>query len=283
MGLNGFRARITLLTHPELVSKKLQDFSGNASFVGLTCNTTYELSGGGPFIHRRVLFKSSFPWPVAPIGDGVANAPGGVGPGEYIRPCAQSLADLYTTQCLRRLFIRDTVRGVIDGPTQTVGITVLKDESFNMTGKEDGARRKKKYWNSLKAEPVMRYTLEPSGQFSPSLMNPVASQHVYIADIFSYGLANLDASLPGQKTPSVGPPSGVKEDPSSPQARPTKRSKSDESVRSIDSEMSGTGQGTFSVGGMRENLPDPMHSKENVEDGVARVVTEMKLYFKNVK
>lgn len=279
--MNGFRARILCLTRPGVVQARNPAFDGNVCWVGVTCNTTYELDNGGPFVHRRILFKSTIPWPVGEPRPSGPNPAGGIGPGEYIRTTAQPLSDLVTTQCLRTLFTTDTVRGAISGPVATKGVTVLKDESFTMRGQDDGVRRKKKYWNALKGEPRMQYTLLPDGGFDAQPANSPASQHIYLVDIYSYGLKDLDVSLPDLRTQSADPPSGAKRGVSSPMQPPSgKRTKSE------DSNMSGTGGSEpFSFVGVRENLPgggslsDPMVN-ENKSDGKASIVTEMKLYYK---
>ena len=140
VGLNGFRARVLCLTSPGVVSSKIKGFNGSVQWVGLTCNTTYELTGGGPFIHRRVLFKSSIPWASSIIGDSPNNNSGGPNVDEYIRPVAVDLSNSKLVRCLRQLFTQDTVRGVLQGPTSDVGITVLKNEKIELRGHDDGVR-----------------------------------------------------------------------------------------------------------------------------------------------
>lgn len=221
-------------------------------------------------MHRRVVFKSSIPWPAQLIIPGDSNPPGGISSGDFVRTTAASLSDVGVVGCLRRLFVQDTVRGVVQGATSTVGITVIRDETFNMRGLDDGVRRTKKYWNGLEGEPTMQYNILPSGGFDFSLANAPASQHVYMADIYSYGLVGLDSSLPDPKTQSEGAQSGPA--PAASALPPKKRVKSDDSV------MSGTSTESFGTAGLRASLPDPMRG--NSEMGSASVTTVMKLYFR---
>lgn len=267
LGLNGLKARITILTHPRLAESKGCDFNGRANWLGVTCDTTYELNGAGPFVHRRIIFKSTLPWESGVINAGVDNPSGGLRACEYIRKIATGLSDGKLVGCLRRLFSQDTVRGVVQGPISSLGVTVLKDESFEMKGVEDGVRRHKKYWNSLKGEPVMQYDISPDASFALSLANAPASQHVYLVDIFSYGLGGLEKALPNPSTTAFTAGSGDAQMPSK------KRVKSEDSV------MSGSSNDSFGTGSLRESLLDPM--TEDLEGGVANVTTVMKLYFRN--
>lgn len=274
VGFNGFRARITLLTHPELVSSKISGFNGKANFVGVTCNTTYEISSSGPFTHRRVLFKSTFPWPASLIGAAPDNPAGGFRAGECLRATAGDLSDPKLTGCLRRLFRQDTVRGVLQGATSSLGITVIKDETTSVRGIEDGMRRSKKFWNTLKAEPTMQYNILPTGGFDMSLANAPQSQHVYLADIFSYGLEGLDSSLPGPKTQSAEALFGASAGVSGSDPPAAKR------MRSEDSVMSGGSNESFSMKDLGSVLDNPM--AEDRDGGTASISTEMKLYFRQV-
>jgi hypothetical protein len=154
---------------------------------------------------------------------------------------------------------------------------VLRDEKFAFNGTEDGVRRTKKYWNGFQKEPVMQYNVHPNGVFDFSLANSPASQHLYLVDIFSYGLQGLDSSLPDPKTPSVGAQSGPSAAASSDQ-KPAKRS------RSGDSDMSGVSSGSsgsFGTDSLLDALVDPMH--EDYDEGTVRVTSEMKLYFRKSK
>lgn len=273
VGFNGFRARFTLLTHPSVPNSKVSDFNGRANWVGVTCNTTYELDTAGPFVHRRIIFKSTVPWPAELIAPADANPAGGIGAGEFVRRGVSDLTDIKTVGCLRRLFAQDTVRGVVQGPVGTLGITVLKDETINLRGSDDGFRTEKKYWNSLKSEPTMQYNISTNGSLDMSLANAPQSQHVYLVDIFSFGLAGLDSSLPDLKTQSSEAPSGQSEDASQQGAgRGAKRFKSDDSV------MSDVSTGSFGVSGLKSALVDPM--SQFGEEGQANITTVMKLYFR---
>lgn len=273
IGLNGFRARITCLTTPDVVSSKISGFDGKVYWVGLTCDTTYEIGAPGPFVHRRVLFKSTLPWPSSKITVSQPNPSGGIGSGEYVRATASSLSDAKVVGCLRRLFAQDTIRGVIQGPTTSLGVTILRDETTQLRGVEDGVRRQKKFWNSLKGEKVMQYDILPSGSFDFSLSNAPASQHVYLADIFSYGLQGLDSSLPD---PNVHVDYDAKAAPvegAGGQAnRGSKRSRSDDSV------MSGASDDSFNTSGLKAALADP--TRENAKEGSVNISTVMKVYFK---
>lgn len=266
VNFNGACARLTVLSEKSVPQHKLKEFDGSVDWVGVTCNTTYEVTSGGPFVHRRVLFKSPILWPGSTIVPSADNPGGGLLPGEYSRAVAGSLSEASVNGVLRKLFTTPTVRGCVQGPTRTVAVSVLKDETFNMTGKEDGVRRFKKYWNSLKGEPTMRYKLSTSDGFTNELSEP--SQHIYLLDFFSYGLEGLDRSLPPGRTESKGVQSGM----SGSDGPPIKKQ------RSGDSDMSGT-SGSFGVESIAESLPTI--GDGDAEDGVASVVTEMKVYFKS--
>ena len=242
-------------------TKKISAFNGRLYWVGVTCNTTYEISSGGPFVHRRVLFKSTVPWPGQSIVPADNNASGGLSPGESIRATATSLSDAKLVGCLRRLFKQDTVRGTVQGPTASLGITVLKDETFTMRGLDDGVRREKKYWNSLKSEPMMQYNILPDGSFDFSLANAPQSQHLYLVDIYSYGLQGLDSELPTLQ-------------PSDSQY--TQRSEpSKKRPKTEDTDMD---NGVYSTSSMLHALTDPM--SEDRDDGAVKISTTLKLYFK---
>lgn len=262
LGLNGFCGRVTLLTHPLIPEQRKSDFNGKVKWVGVTCNTTYELNGAGPFVHRRVLFKSSIKWPCQLFGSSAENRAGGIEKGDYIRATVANLDDRGFTACLRRLFQRDTVRGVVQGPTASLGVTVLKDETMSMRGSDDGVRKQKKYWNSLKKEPEMQYNILPSGGFDFSLSNSPESQHIYMVDMFSYGLDDLESPLPELARQGAQADTAPK----------TKRFKSDDTV------MSGGSDESFGTSGLMDALTNPM-VHEDFKAGRANIITEMKLYY----
>ena len=243
--------------------------------VGVTCNTTYEISGSGPFVHRRILFKSTLPWPAGTIAPADPNPSGGVGAGEYIRAVSDTLGDAKLTGCLRRLFAQDTIRGAVQGPTSSLGITVLSDEKKNMRGIDDGVRMEKKYWNTLKREPMMQFNILPTGSFDFSLANAPQSQHVYLVDVFSYGLDGLDSALPDQRMQSTAAQSGPNGGASLP-VRGGKRAKLEQS----EVEMSGTGGEEHVAPDYSQSLRDPMLEFVSEDNGVASVSTVMKIYFK---
>jgi hypothetical protein len=265
VGLNGYRSRFTVLTAPGVVSGKISNFNGTVLWVGLTCNTTYEVLGGGPFTHRRILFASTVPWPAGGFSPRPVDAVTGIGSGECVRDVAKPLSDGTNTACLRRLFQQNTIRGTIQGPVSALGVRVIVDETFRFNGVDDGVRKTKKFWNSFKKEVPMKYMLTPNGTFDTTLQNSPDSQHIFMVDIFSYGLKGLDEDLP------VGGQSNV----DTSQSRGNKRMKSDDSV------MSGYSSSSFGLGGIATSLDDP--TEESFEDGEASIVTEMKLYFKEGK
>ena len=278
VGLNGFKARVTCLTHPGVVSSKISSFDGKVRWVGVTCDTTYEISGAGPFVHRRVLFKSTVPWPAGALSPASPNPSGGVGSGEYIRAVSDTLGNAKLTGCLRRLFAQDTVRGVVQGPTSSLGITVLKNETKNMRGSEDGVRIPQRYWNTLEGEPTMQYNILPTGQFDLSLANAPSSQHVYLVDVFSYGLEGLDSPLPDPKTQLQGVPSGLNGGASLP-ARGGKRAKLEPSEVEMGGVSDDSSTGSTSSEAARP-LRDPMSAFESEDNGWVNITTVMKLYFR---
>ena len=134
-----------------------------------------------------------------------------------------------------------------------------------MNGSDDGVRRFKKYWNPFDREPVMQYEISPDGSLSFSLSNAPASQHLYLVDVFSYGLGGLDSPLPVLSAPSqAASESGA--EPSR-----LKRAKVESSA------MEGV-TSTFSTEKLNAALPDPM---DPTDEGNCKVITEMKLYFQD--
>ena len=265
IGLNGFRARITLLTHPDVPSaKKCSGFDGSVRWVGVTCDTTYEINSAGPFVHRRIFFKSTLAWFCERLAPADPDNPSGLGCGDYARRAATDLSDGKLVGCLRRLFSQKTIRGCVLGPTNPAGLTVLRDETFNMRGIDDGVRRRKKYWNGLQREPTMKYLLQPDGSFDFSLSNSPESQHIYMVDIFSYGLGGLESSLPDIVDVSASKMSGLNVDTQ----KPAKR------VKMEDSAMSGTS----SEVPREPTFTNPMHEDGN--RGICKITTTMKLYYR---
>ncbi|KAK3669960.1 hypothetical protein LTR78_010132 [Recurvomyces mirabilis] len=264
VGLNGFISRVTLLTYPDLVRDKCHESSGKVKWVGVTCNTTYELTDGGPFVHRRVIFKSTIPWPASPIYRTAANPSSGLGVGDYARSCAAPLAPDALVGCLRRLFAQDTVRGLIQGPTSNFAITVLSDEKYQCTGVDNGKRLTKKFWNGFEKEPAMQYAIGTNGSLTAQLANSPTSQHIYLVDIFSYGLEGLDASLPLLKSDGSGG-----EEP------PMKRTKSESSTE-IDMD-----EGWDKVSKSLPSTSGHILLGSRDERQVS-ITNEMKLYFRNV-
>lgn len=273
VGFNGFAARVLCLTHPSVVETRTKDRNpnGKARWTGITCDTTYEVSSGGPFVHRRVIFKcSTAGWNCDNVHTRLnPDAAGGIGKFEYLRRPTSRISNPKTLSCLHRMFGDTTVRGCLENPVNGIGITVLRDEKHHMTGKEDGVRLLKKYWNSFKTEPTMQYTLQQDGSYGFALTNSPQSQHIYIADFLSYGLGGLNLSLPDQKISMEGVQSGQSGGSFSTQ-RPAKRSKSDNSVMSEDS------GGGFATADMKAAL-DPM--SEDFSNGFVSVSTRTLLYF----
>lgn len=269
INLNGYRARFTLLTHPSIPASQVQPFNGHVAWIGVTCNTVYECIGGGPFTHRRIIFSSSVEWPACLLQSRVIDAATRVGAGEFIRPVVQDLNDPVLSGCLRTLFQESTVRGTVHGPVSGVTAKVLVDEKFCFNGNDDGVRKTKKFWNSLKNQPVMKYRNATDGSFTLGLQNSPDSQHIYLVDIFSYGLVGLDSMIPNPRASSV--PSGSARASDKPDR---KRPKSDET------EMSGMSDDSLSMSSLSRSLLTP--TTENEEESWVKVLTEMKLYYKQV-
>ena len=210
------------------------------------------------------------PWPADVFGitDEAARSGGTIDVGR--RP-SRGLSNVNVSGSLRRLFTDPTVRGCIEGPTSSLSITVLRDEKFSRTGKEGGVRYHKKWWNGFRQQSTMQYSLDVTGSYGFALMNSPESQHIYLADIYSYGLEGLDSSLPDPKTPLGGVlsgPSGA----ASWDRKTSKRAKSDESVLSAGSSDS------FPMEDVKSALPVQMEGDSEL--GVADITTVMKLYFK---
>jgi hypothetical protein len=252
------RARITCLTLPSVVTEKLPAFNGRVNWLGFSCFTTYEISAAGPFMHRRILFKSPLPWPGQRIVPGGADTTGGVGTGEFVRAISTDLSDGKLAGCLRRLFQQPTVRGVVQGPTSTLGVTVLRDETRNLRGVDDGTRSVKKYWDSLRGEPVMQYNLLHDGSFDISLANSPSSQQLYLLDVYSYGLEGLDCALPDPTTQAAGARFGQTEGASS-QVPETMKMFDDVKVE-------------------KKTCRSPLN--EDMEAGTANISCTLKLYFR---
>lgn len=271
------------MTHPGAVEALTKSFNpnGKARWLALTCVTNYELVGSGPFIHRRILFKSSLPgWQADQLNIRAnVDASGCTGAYTFGRRPAHGLSKQSIVECLHRLFRDKTVRGCVQGPVNGAGITVLKDENFQATGAEDGKRLYKKWYNPFKGEPTMHYTMDSDGSFGFALTNSPSSQHIYIVDVFSFGLGGLDSSLPAPRTQKQevlsGTSMGVSLD-----KKPAKRARSDESVLSADS------KGNFNMEGVQASLDgtgDGGFMKGDDDDGQVKIITEAKLYFKAVR
>ena len=232
----------------------------------------YEAVGAGPFVHRRIIFRATIPWAGVPISERPVVAGSSVGRGEFVRPVVSDLSSENLCGGIRRLFSQDTIRGIIQGPLNTVTINVISDEKFSFNGSDDGVRRTKKFWNSFKRTVPHRYKFLTDGVFDSSLANSPDAQHIYIADIFSYGLGDLDTQIPAPIVTPVGSTNLSEE-----QADGKRRKVS------ADSEMSDF----TDVSSMKNSLPGPVLMKGNADinknGGLVSVTTEAKLYYRMLK
>lgn len=265
--MNGVRVRGVHLTSPYVLKSESKKFAGQVCWRGVTEDFSFELNGDGPFLHRRILFSSTVSWSFP----GIRLVKAAVPSSSWTRAPALTLSDEGMAGELRRLFGPDsTVRNLMFGKVEARGVTVIEDRRVPYEGKVSGARRTFKYWNGFgksKAGTVLKYDVENDGTILSTLVDGSHGEHLYVLDLFQYGISGLDLRLPGEKdlgkkrssTESVA--GGVK-----------KRHKSDESV---DSAMEGMGLESSLTG----NASDDLRMVESAVRGMVRVISNMKLYW----
>ena len=149
------------------------------------------------------------------------------------------------------------------------GVTVLEDKTRSLEGKSSGVRRTKKYWNGFGKSgrgTLLKHDLDDDGSILNSLVDGSTGQHVYVVDVFQYGISGLDLRVPdgsdgGKKRAGDGSVSGGSK----------KRAKMESD---IDSGMEG-----MDIGGMTGSAGDDLVTVESPVRGVVRVISNMKLYW----
>lgn len=213
--LGGVRVRFTCLTDPKCVIQQSKAFDGPVRWKGFTEFVDYEFTGGGPFTHRRILFSSALPWGVHHLKRGTEEV---CVTDNYYRVPGRDIADLATTKCLRRLFAEPTTRGMVSGPLASTGLTVLKNEVFSHVGSETGKRAEAKFWNNFgtpgkKDGRTVKYERQADQSFGMELEDNSYNQHIYLCDVFHYGVDGLDINIPSEEyLMSPAPPSVVKQE-----------------------------------------------------------------------
>ena len=193
--LDGVRVRVTRLTHLNPVQNECKDFQGKVVFSGVTDDFRFELIGEGPFLHRRIVFRSVLPYPSKAFEwcDRVDLQ------NRYRREPASSLDDADAcTVVLRLVGMGATVRSMMFGKVVAPGLSVVEDKLAQYEGKASGARRAKKYYNALgknKRGECVKYTLSSGGGYRTDLAGEDAG-HLYVADFFQYGMNGLDVPVP---------------------------------------------------------------------------------------
>jgi hypothetical protein len=197
---NGLRARVTCLTLPALVRAKTPQFDGSLKWLGVSDSVRYELAGEGTLHHRRVLFSSTSPWPnqlLFPI-------PGGA-PGDYARQPAVGLDDLGIRSCLNRMFVDQTVRGIMTGPINPLGVTVFESKTKVVTSSSEETLRFQKLWNGFGpkgAGAMMQFKPSPhNGAYGGDLLEK-SFPHIFVLDVFAQGLAIFDCVVPRAVPPT---------------------------------------------------------------------------------
>lgn len=259
--LNGVRVRFQCLTNLDPVLKKAPRFNGSLRWYGFSERFNYEINGGFPFVHRRILFKSSALWPVQSFTE-VAREGGDV----YCRSAARSLVDINTSGCLGRLIGSTNVRGLLYTQAVPGGLSVIEDKKIVFNGKEGGLMRTKKFWNafgSTKKGVVMKYRLDDStGSFPGVLEDSSVYQHHYVVDIFQYGIDGMDLAVPTPQDLAAAMESAP---PTSKLKRP-KLEKSDIDMDSV-------------KGALEDGVGAKVVAMEDADEGRVKVVSTLKLYW----
>jgi hypothetical protein len=279
------------------VSSRSDKFDGAVTWKGFSEKVEYEFTGGGPFIHRRVLFASKIPWPVQCL---TKHNSGEDGDKSYCRLSGSSLADpnpvgtladTTTAGCLRRIFTEHTVRGLVHGGTQPKHLVILEDRVFSYSGSANGSRRKKKFWNDFggKGKPkTMKYKLDRrTGDVTADPEDSSVYQHIYLVDVFQYGLAGLDLDIPSPER-LMSPPmssAGARGKSSQMDGQPRPKKVKSDSASSIDSDMVDVGKLSMSdansVTGV-EGIAGALREMESTSV-VARCFSTIKIYWNKPK
>lgn len=189
---DGCRVRFTCISDPSCVAKESKNFDGKIRWKGVTEDIQYELIGGGPFTHRRIVFSSPAPWLCQTFTETRLPC---TTESSFARFTGSNIADPNTAAGLHRLFTECTIRGLVFGPTHTNALTILEDKRYQYNAKEEGLRLKKRFWNWYglgKKGRTLKYKLSPAtGKPTSELEDTQDLQHVYICDVFQFGLNGL--------------------------------------------------------------------------------------------
>lgn len=267
--------RICNLTHPIVPQFKTEGFKGIVRWKGISDAYRFEFNNGGPLIHRRVLFKSTIPFPVPsiqPQSNGERSS--------YLRLAALPCSDPDVARCLSKIFKGGTVRSLIEEPIQTEYVTVMEDRSRCYNGNDNGARRSHRYWNAFGPQgraATMRYRLqEPGGIYAGDLMDTSELSHVYAMDLFQYGVDATDLKYPDtEELQIISKMAAAAATPQSGQSSVSgSRSSSENSKRvKVESKLAGD------MEGLEIGATAALKSAEKPDDGVVKVSCVSKLYW----
>ncbi|KAI4112647.1 MAG: hypothetical protein LQ341_007843 [Variospora aurantia] len=166
-----------------------------------------------------------------------------------------------------------TVRDLFYAKPDVKGISIQEDKKFPLEGKSSGSLRTKKFWNgfgSTRQGTFLNYDIE-DGVVSSSLVDGSKGQHIYLVDIFHYGIHGLDIPVPGPK--DMGK---KRSNPDVAKGGSVKRQKSESSV---DSEMEDLRLSESLTGNPVEDLG----YVEKPALGLVRIISNMKLYWYDPK
>lgn len=247
IGVDGTKVSITKLTHYDIVEERNRTFDGKICWYGFSEKFDYIL-GPRVLFHRRIVFKSPLNWPIPGVDrrDPNTGPEGDEDPGAYTIQPLEDVNGVSVSGCLRRMFAEHTIRGLFYGAVMPRGFTVLEDRRFDYNGREYGSVRAKKMWNGFGANKngvVLKYKPSGTGQrYTGALEDSTDYQHIYVANLFHYGLGGLDVALPthaeAQAVEAAAKMNATtlgESEPSGPGKKKIKR----ESGASEDSEMSG--------------------------------------------
>ena len=266
--LNGVRVRSVWLTHPQVLTYESKKFAGVVCWRGVTEKFDFELNGEGPFLHRRILFQSSGDWSFRPVSLTQTALPAS----SWHRHPTVRVTGSRISDDLRRLFGQNaTVRTLLFGSVVAHDVTVLEDSRKSLQGRQSGLRRHAKYWNGFGKNQngsVLKYDRDESGAVETTILDGSAGRHIYLVDIFQYGINGLDVPM------------------SNPVVSDKKRSL-DGDVKSTQKRQMSDESYVMNMDGVESSLPvdwvDDMAAIESAQSGIVRVISNMKLYWYDPK
>ena len=268
--LDGVRVRTVMVTHPSVIANESRAFDGRVCWYGCTEDFRFEVQGNGPFVHRRILFQSATSWPFQVVSLYSYSQKENL----YKRGPATGLDDKTSVAVLRKLLERtDCVRDLLYSKVQCPGVHVIEDRCRQYESKESGVRRTKKFFNGLgknRRGVTLKYQPVQSGGYggySSELLE--GYQHVYVVDIFQFGMKGLDATVPSEGDCEEAAASGGA-------AEKAPKSKRVKVESDVDMPMSG-------VSSHGVNAVLKLAGLERVETGKANIASNLKLYWYPLK